>query len=358
MENNFIYIVYLTTNIKNNKIYIGVHKTLDNNKFDGYIGCGLNRYKPSTLKNPKTNFQYAVKKYGWDAFVRYTIAEFKTEDEALQLESILVTSNFVNRVDTYNTALGGERSFNNTKSIYKFDYQGNLLKQYNSLTIAANENNLWSENIGIAAIKKTNYGNYYWSFETKINVADYSQINQDKLVYVYNSQGKFIRTYESVSQVAQDYDIVRESMRDKIYKMTKYQGKYFSYTSPDKFSLKINPSTVIYKYDLSGNFIEQDTLSNFSNYFHTTDKKLYQIANAKLSAFKYQWNLENPNKMTRKTSYENNGMPKKVAQYDLQGNLVKIWKTVTSCKKEFSNLTKVLNGQLSKTKGYTFKYVD
>lgn len=358
MENNFIYIVYLTTNIKNNKIYIGIHKTLNNDKFDGYIGCGLNRYKPSTLKNPKTNFQYAVKKYGWDSFTRYTIAKFETEDEALALESILVTEEFIHRVDTYNTALGGERSFNNSKKIYKFNYDGTFLKEYDSLIIAAKENNLWAEHIGLAAFKKVNYGKYYWSFTPTLNIAEYSQINQDKLIYVYDSQGKFIRTYESVSQAAQDYDIVRESMRNKIYKMTKYQGKYFSYTSPDKFSLKLDPSIVIYKYDLSGNFIEQGTLSNFSNYFHTTDKKLYQIANAKLSAFKYQWNLENPNKMPCKTSYENKGVPKKVAQYDLQGNLVKIWKTVTSCKKEFSNLTKVLNGQLSKTKGYTFKYID
>ena len=35
------YIVYLTNNIINNKIYVGVHKTEDSNIFDGYYGNGL-----------------------------------------------------------------------------------------------------------------------------------------------------------------------------------------------------------------------------------------------------------------------------------------------------------------------------
>ena len=34
------YIVYQTTNLINNKIYIGVHKTVNPDIFDGYIGNG------------------------------------------------------------------------------------------------------------------------------------------------------------------------------------------------------------------------------------------------------------------------------------------------------------------------------
>lgn len=32
------YIVYCTTNLINNKIYVGVHQTSDPTHFDGYIG--------------------------------------------------------------------------------------------------------------------------------------------------------------------------------------------------------------------------------------------------------------------------------------------------------------------------------
>ncbi|MGN0966101.1 MAG: hypothetical protein ACI4OP_00695 [Candidatus Coprovivens sp.] len=35
------YIVYLTENIVNNKIYVGVHKTENPDIFDGYYGEGV-----------------------------------------------------------------------------------------------------------------------------------------------------------------------------------------------------------------------------------------------------------------------------------------------------------------------------
>lgn len=35
------YIVYLTTNLVNRKIYVGVHKTENPDIFDGYLGNGL-----------------------------------------------------------------------------------------------------------------------------------------------------------------------------------------------------------------------------------------------------------------------------------------------------------------------------
>lgn len=35
------YIVYLTTNLVNKKIYIGVHGTENPDKFDGYLGNGV-----------------------------------------------------------------------------------------------------------------------------------------------------------------------------------------------------------------------------------------------------------------------------------------------------------------------------
>ena len=50
------YIVYQTVNKVNNKIYIGVHGTYKDD-FDGYIGCGVDIFRPATYLNPKTPFQ-------------------------------------------------------------------------------------------------------------------------------------------------------------------------------------------------------------------------------------------------------------------------------------------------------------
>ena len=44
------YIVYITTNLVNKKIYIGVHKTENPEIFDGYLGDGVLVNKPSSYK--------------------------------------------------------------------------------------------------------------------------------------------------------------------------------------------------------------------------------------------------------------------------------------------------------------------
>ena len=41
MESNIKFIVYLTTNLVNRKIYVGVHRTETPEIFDGYLGNGL-----------------------------------------------------------------------------------------------------------------------------------------------------------------------------------------------------------------------------------------------------------------------------------------------------------------------------
>jgi len=46
MGNNYKTIVYLTVNTVNKKIYIGIHDTENPDKFDGYIGNGINIYQP------------------------------------------------------------------------------------------------------------------------------------------------------------------------------------------------------------------------------------------------------------------------------------------------------------------------
>lgn len=52
------------------------------------------------------------------------------------------------------------------------------------------------------------------------------------------------------------------------------------------------------------------------------------------------------------------GIPKKVGQYTLENKLVKIFNTVTECKKEFTNVQKVLKGLIPFTKNHIFKYIE
>ena len=57
--------------------------------------------------------------------------------------------------------------------------------------------------------------------------------------------------------------------------------------------------------------------------------------------------------------YKNNKnpIPVKVNQYDLNGNLIKTWDSISQCRKEFPKLKEVLLKNRNHTHGFTFKYV-
>lgn len=119
------YIVYCTTCTVNGKIYIGVHKTENPDIFDGYIGNGIEI--GWNIKNPKTAYQYALKKYGYSKFKRSTLYVFNTEEEAYNKEAEIVTMDFIKRRDNYNTAIGGKHSGEHYKYIYQYDLNGNFI---------------------------------------------------------------------------------------------------------------------------------------------------------------------------------------------------------------------------------------
>lgn len=87
-----MYIVYKIINKLNNCIYVGVHKT--DNINDGYMGSGKLIIK-SIKKNGIENFEKRI----------LYVTEFK--HLAYKCESLIVTTEFAKRRDTYNMKAGG-----------------------------------------------------------------------------------------------------------------------------------------------------------------------------------------------------------------------------------------------------------
>jgi hypothetical protein len=102
----YYHIIYKTTCLVNDKIYIGVHSTKNLN--DGYYGSGklLNR---------------AIKKYGIENFKTEVLEFFNSKEDAYQKERLIVNENFIKNENTYNINIGGNGSFYHINSNKELD---------------------------------------------------------------------------------------------------------------------------------------------------------------------------------------------------------------------------------------------
>jgi len=88
------YYVYQITNLINNKIYVGKHKSVKHPNDNGYYGSG----KQITA---------AIKKYGVENFKKEVLYFCSSKKEMADKEAEIVTEDFVKRSDTYNMHKGG-----------------------------------------------------------------------------------------------------------------------------------------------------------------------------------------------------------------------------------------------------------
>lgn len=94
LEVSFLkYTIYKTTNLINNKIYIGCHKTKDPN--DDYLGSGK-------------HLRRAIEKYGIENFKKEVLYVFDDEASMFAKEKELVTEEFCKQENTYNICPGGQ----------------------------------------------------------------------------------------------------------------------------------------------------------------------------------------------------------------------------------------------------------
>ena len=353
------YIVYQTTNLINNKIYIGQHKTKDPNIFDQYIGCGIKINMPSSYENPCSPLQYAVKKYGVKNFKRTTIAIFDTLEEALELESKIVTYEFLKRKDVYNAQLGGKTGYKYLP-INQFDLKGNFIKTWNNMADAADFYCVSHTAILNAVHFKGSCKRFYWAKETCIDVNKFTNSPETKCFQYDAETGKFIAFYNSIKEAAYIIGVTPQSIGNAMQSGYNIKGFYFSskmleeYNGKPKMSIK---NKIIYVYNLNGDFlIELKTGEEIRKYFNIKTTNPITLALRKQSNYKtYQFSLEKVEsmpKITKRTHYK-----RAILVYDINGNFIEEIESIAETIKKYSGgVQKVLKGVQQQCKGFIFKY--
>lgn len=356
------YIVYKTTNIVNNFIYIGVHHTNDDLSFDGYLGNGVYIYRPTSYEKAKTKFQQAVKEFGVHNFKRETLAVFDTDVEAYNLEETLVNEEFLSRADVYNMILGGRINHCLGIKVFQYDLNGNFMKEYKSFQDAANFLNKDSTTIRRAALYKLRVSEKYY-FNTdkldKIDLSLYNNVNKVK-VYRYTKDGKYDTEFESYGSAGKISGCSPANVRKGcLLGYCVLDSYYFSLVKCESYDKARNiqiSEREVHKYDSNGDYIE--------SYSSQRDAEIKNIGSNITKAIKtksvdyngFMWSLEKLPKFNCKGISKNS--KKKVGKFDLEGNLIETYESGRkACKENGVGVQNVLSGKYAKHKGYIYKYI-
>lgn len=301
-------------------------------------------------------------KYGVSNFYRQTLRIFDTLEEAKQLESIIVNEDFVRRTNTYNMTIGGGMPPILNKIVYQFDLQGNLIKEWKSVNAVIEHYKCNEARIRMCVNEKRSFDNCYWNYENKINVEEY-RLSARGYIFLYNSKGEYLNFFENATIASSKLDINRDTIVNAIFAKHLYHGYYFLKADEnienilnfkkERKNLKI---TKVFRYTLDGKFdkeycsireAELDSKCNHSNIIRA-------IKNNKTSGG-YKWSYIKSDII--QPFSEQHLIPVKIAQYDKEHNLIKIWDSLAECQKVFPYCRKVCRKEKKSTNGYIFEYI-
>ena len=361
-EKKWKYIVYETTNLINNKIYVGIHKTENPDIFDKYLGNGVISTQPYTYMYAKTAFQCAVKKYGPENFRRKTLAVFDTIEEASDLEEQIVNEKFLERNDVYNMVLGGLGGYfiSNRVRVYQYDKNGNYLSEYESFADAALQLECDYTLISYAVRKKAKAKGYFWNTDKvdKLDLTNYNLgLNHSNKVFFYSLDGKFLGGFKTQASCERKTGIYSATIRKAcilgVPVKNKYYISYVKANSYDKARTEYLKTRSVFKYNSDGSFCkEYETQLEAELENKTNITKAIRLKTPDEKGF--LWGLE---------KLDNYNKPKKnkkrqVGKYDLEGNLVKVYESATAAEKENgTSIWKVLAGTNRTHKQHIYKYL-
>lgn len=364
-ENNWKYIVYCTTNLINNKIYIGVHKTDNPDEFDGYIGCGVYITQPHTYKYSKTYFQTAVNKYGVKNFKRIILATFNSEEEAYLLEEEIVNIQFLERSDVYNMIIGGNNIGEYNKTIvYQYDLTGNYITNFTSFLDAALSINRDYTLISYAVRKKCKAGNFFWSTDKldKLDLTNYNiGTNQRKIVYQYNKEGNFLKQFISFTDAAKELNVTTPCITKAVKEGSCVAKQfYFSenfYSDYHKARTEYLKNREVHKYSNEGLYICSYNTQTEAEKENQNSNITKSIKTRSIDKNGFIWHLEKLNKINLEKTKEN-PKSKTIGVYSLSGELVKTYKSASQAALENGNAVwHVLAGRNNTHKGFVYKYL-
>lgn len=355
------YIVYLTTNLVNKFIYVGVHKTEDPNKWDHYLGCGCYDNSPKSYNCRETAFQCAIAKYGPKNFYRKTLKVYDTLIQALELEAKIVTSSFIERPDVYNQTVGGGYPPAPDKQIYQYDLEGNYIKEWDSIKQITSYYKVNKDRIRMVIDDKRSFEASYWSEECflKLDIAEYRPSSRGS-IRQYTTDGVFLKSFKNTTEAANQLDIDRAKITNAIYGKYATSGYWFlkeDETIESYLNGSIKNDSKVYRYNIDGTFNKEfENISEIKKEYSYNKNDLKRAIKNNTLFENYYWAYNKYDNILLENPEIENKKPRKVYQYTLEGDFIKEWDSITECRKQFPSVLQVCLGKRNHCKKFKFSF--
>jgi hypothetical protein len=190
-------------------------------------------------------------------------------------------------------------------------------------------------------------------------MSEYKVYQKKDAVYKFDEFGKLVNSFKSIRLAAKDAKSSDRLILNAISGKTKSKGFYYSYDVDFTVNNNTyNKLTNVYLYNLDGSFYKEFTTPRECADFFK-DPKTSRIYSAVRTGGLYKGFQISKEKVNTMKDINKCNDKKRVAQYDLEGKLIKIWDSIESAFKEYgTGVKKCLKGTQKKTKGFVFSFYE
>nr|DAG52548.1 MAG TPA: intron associated endonuclease [Caudoviricetes sp.] len=321
-KNPELYCVYMHTNMVNGKKYIGITKHAPERRWHSDGGG----YR-------KQIFWHAIQKYGWNNFSHELLATDVSQEKACRMEQEYIEKyKTTNTKFGYNISIGGNASAAGAKNtrcsipVFQYDLNGNFIKSWPSISEVERTLKIPSSLVNECVSGKAfSAHGFQWKkkFENKIKPVKRTLSNDkpDKIYCYSNESGMLLYVFDSISEARKYLNFKSSASINKCVKNQAVSAFGFMWFDSFKgISINITEETKYIKTEIENNKNRRIKRESCCNY------------------------------------------KKKVAQYDLNGNLLCEYNSVIDAGLKIGGnskwtISKCCRGVRKTAYGYVWKYI-
>lgn len=374
MEENVYSVEYILENGLDKKYYGFVYFT--KNKIDTmkYIGQRKFYHGWKGYKGSGDYLKDAIKLHGKNNFIRDIIAFANSEEELNKLEEYYIQKyDAVKSKDYYNLAPGGNCGSYGTVSIVQLTLDGEFIREWDSITNAETELNIYNISDVCRGKGKKSSGGFLWAYKNDYDngiIKVYENLcgSNRKSIIQLDLQGNFIKQWNSARDIEKElgfgYKNISLCCSGKTNRAYNFMWRFLDEYDKTQIKKYVDGTfKPIVQLDLKGNYIK-----NFESAISASQElgvspsaitgccrnergKVYNF----MFMYKVDWD-----KGIKKDPYISQEKP--IVQLDLDGNFIKEWKNGQIAAKEVGvqnpNLVKCLKGKRNMCGGFKWEYAD